>query len=191
MRTGAEGLVGPERILGGHHGRDALGAGDGDAELDQLGVGPQPAVRRVHEDRAPSNRSGACEDRRLHDHAAHRVAERHAALPAEGVEQPEQVGGEGLEGVGRLVVRLGAGAVAPLVGGHRVPAQLGQRVEVVGEVLLGAGEAVHEEQRAPAGAGLGHGERDRDRRSRRPRRCARSRPAPEAAQAAHDLAERA
>ncbi len=51
-------------------------------------------------------------------------------------------------------------AVAPLVGGHRVPAPLGQRVEVVGEVLLGAGEAVHQEQRASAGAGLGHGERD-------------------------------
>ena len=73
-------------------------------------------------------------------------------------------------------VGLAAGAVAALVGGDRVPAPLGQRVEVVGEVLLGPGEAVD------AGAGAARrrpprrGRSTPGRRSRRPRRCARSPP---------------
>ena len=63
-------------------------------------------MRRVHEDQAVEP-LGRLQDRGLHDHAAHRVTERHAPLPPERVEQPEQVGGEGLEGVRRLVGRAG------------------------------------------------------------------------------------
>ena len=73
--------------------------------------------------------------------------------------KPSRSAAKASKRVRRLVVGLAARAVAALVGGDRVPAELGQRVELVGEVLLGAGEAVDEEQRPPAGAGLGDGER--------------------------------
>ena len=97
---------------------------------------------------------------RLGDHAAHRVPEEGAAVPAEHVEQAEEVGREGLERVRPLVRGMAALAVAALVRGDDVPAELGERVEPLGEVLLGPGEAVEQEERPPARAGLGDRQAD-------------------------------
>ena len=88
----------------------------------------------------------------LRDHAAHRVAEQHEVRP-----RPPAVIGE-REGIGRqqiervlgLVGRLLGRTVPAVVERDRVPAELGQGIEPVGEILLRTGEAVHQEQRPPA-----------------------------------------
>ena len=142
VRTGAEGLLGPERVLGRHHGGDALGAGDGDAQLDQPGVGAQPAVRGVHEHEAvepiaaPRGSPSARPCRPSSGRAPTQRSQPRASS------SPSRSAAKASKRVRRLVVGLAARAVAALVGGDGVPAQLGQRVEAVGEVLLGAGEAV-------------------------------------------------
>src|SRR5205823_4896254 len=74
----------------------------------------------------------------------------------EGVDERPQVVGEEVEVVGVFGRGMVAPAVAAQVGGGGVPAHGGQTVEDLGEVLLGAGEAVHQQEVTFAIPGLGH-----------------------------------
>ena len=97
---------------------------------------------------------------RLADHAAHRVAEQHEAVPAEVVDEGQHVGLEQVEAVVLRARGMVAGPVTPEVGGDDVPAALGQPVEEVREVLLGAREPVDHQQGPAAGTRLGDLEAD-------------------------------
>jgi len=126
--------------------RHALGERDLRTHLDELAVDRgDGTVRGVHEhERLETVRRG---DRDAPgDHAAHRVAEQPDPLLTEVVGDRQDVGGHAVERVvvGRL--RLGALAVAAVVE-HHDPVVGGEPLDVVGEVLLRAAEAVHEEQR--------------------------------------------
>src|SRR4051794_37208451 len=74
----------------------------------------------------------------------------HRRVAPHGPEQTQHVGGEEVERVRIERLRLRTLAVAALVERHRVPALGGQRCEPVAEVLLGAREAVDEQQRPAA-----------------------------------------
>ena len=143
--------------VGGH----ALVAEDGRRRRQKVGVEPVDGpVRRVHEDEGVDE-FGALEHEDLSDHAPHRVAQQDTVRPSEGVRQDGQVGRQHAEAVGGLVVGRLTLAVAPQVGRHRPPPALGQWVEPVGEVLLGAAVAMHEhESSRRSRAGLRHRQRD-------------------------------
>ena len=99
----------------------------------------------------------------LGDHAAHRVAEQREPVPAELVDQPAGVVRERRERVVRLLGRLTARPVAPVVGRDDVEPACRERVDPVGEVLLRTREAVEEQQPRATAPGLRHGEDDRAR----------------------------
>jgi hypothetical protein len=88
------------------------------------------------------------------------MAEKDEPLPAKGVGQAEHVVGHELEGVCRLSGRLGARAMATQIGRYRMPARISETVEPRREILLGPGEAVHEQQRPLSGTRLRYRELD-------------------------------
>ena len=151
----------PERVVDGvEHGLDPghpLGPCEFGAEGGDLGLEVERAVIGVHEDQ-PIEAMPVVDREDLGDHAAHRVTEQHEAVPLEGVDQVDEVGGEGRQRVGRLVAGLRAASVAAQVGGDDVPTLVCQPPDVIGEVLLGTGEAVDEEQRPATSPALGDDE---------------------------------
>src|SRR5207248_2369844 len=77
-------------------------------------------------------------------------------VPPEGIGQRPYIAGEDVEAVGVFRIRLRAVAVAAQVGGRRVPAGVGQPVDSLDKVVLGAGEAVHQQHAASVrGTGFG------------------------------------
>ena len=80
------------------------------------------------------------------DHAAHRVTEQPEGVEPERVGHRQHVGGEAIQRVGGRLVGSAALPVTAKV--ERDDAVVtGERLHVVGEVLLGAAEAVYQEQR--------------------------------------------
>ena len=138
------------------------GPGDLHPEGHQLGVeAGRRSGRGVHE-----HEGGDPLRRRQHEpphhHPAHRVAEQPQIVEAGGVDDVADVGSEPVEGVGVGVVGIVALAVAAVV--ERDDAVVAREdVDMVGEVLLGTAEPVHQEQRRAPPPGP-------RRRSRGPRR---------------------
>ena len=93
------------------------------------------------------------------DHAAQRVAEKVAALGPRRVEQAGQIPHQRLEPVGLGIPRIGGVAVAAQVRGQGAAA-LAESGQDLAPVVAGAGEAVHEQERALAGSPLFVGDLD-------------------------------
>ena len=131
----------------------ALGQRDLAGEVGELGIDAVGrAGRRVEQDEGV-DALGVREHEAASDHPAHRVAEEREPLEVERVGDRERVGGEPVERVGGDVGGLVAGAVPAMVEEHHVGV-LTEAGRVVGEILLGPGEAVHEEERRSGAAAL-------------------------------------
>ena len=125
---------------------EPLGPGELDSQGDEILVEPlDPPVMGVHQHEAP-DATWALEDHELGHHAPHRMAHQIKRVPPEVIDQRERVGGERREVVGSLVGRLIASAVTSEVGRHHMEADLGQRYDFVGEVLLATGEPVQQQE---------------------------------------------
>ncbi len=92
-----------------------------------------------------ATRSGAASSEPPHHHPAHRVAEHPQVVEPGGVDDGLHVGGQPVEGVGVGVVGMVALAVAPVVEGDH-PVVRREHLDVVGEVLFGTPDPVHQEQ---------------------------------------------
>ena len=124
--------------------------------LAVLGRGEADLPWAVSMSTSASRRSGDGERDVLDHHPAHRVPRR-VNGPTPACRRAGRRPRRGSRRSSRLGLGLRAFAVAAMVGGDRVPAEVGQPVEPFGEVLLRAREAVEEQEgtaTAPASATL-------------------------------------
>ena len=148
------GVVAPGLEDGGHPAR-AHHVGTGGHQLGAEPLHRSGAGVHQHEGVDPV---GVLQGHELGHHPAHRVAEQGEALPPEGVGHGQDVVGHRGQRVVERVGRMAAGPVAAMVEGDGVEAEGGQTIEPGGEVLLGAGEAVDDEEGTAAAPRLGDGE---------------------------------
>lgn len=113
--------------------------------VHQLGIEVRDRTGRgVHQDQRLDPLRMYQHDPARH-HAAHRVAEQAEPVEPDPLRHRHHVGDEAIERIGRRITRRIALTVAAVVGRHH-RVSLGQHLDVIGEVLLGAAEPVHEEQ---------------------------------------------
>ena len=142
------------------HGHAVL-HGDAGAEAHEIRVDARWRARgRVHEHERVET-VGVGEDHPARRHAAHRVTEQPERVELEPVGHRQHVGGQPVERVGRRIVR-GVALAVPAQVERDDPMVTREGLHVVGEVLLGAAEAVYEDHRWGIVDGWGDGRGQRD-----------------------------